>query len=49
MRNTGLGKKQSGIKIAGEISITSDMQRTPPFWQKIRGNEKPLDENERGD
>ena len=28
MRNTGLGEAQAGIKIAGEISITSDMQDT---------------------
>ena len=30
MRNAGLDKAQTGIKIAGEISITSDMQMTPP-------------------
>ena len=29
MRNAGLGETQAGIKIAGEISITSDMQMTP--------------------
>ena len=28
MRNTGLEEAQAGIKIAGEISITSDMQDT---------------------
>ena len=33
MRNAGLEEAQAGIKIAGEISITSDMQMTPPFWQ----------------
>ena len=32
MRNTGLEELQAGIKIAGEISITSDMQMTPPLW-----------------
>ena len=31
MRNGGLEEAQAGIKIAGEISITSDMQMTPPF------------------
>ena len=31
MRNAGLNKAQAGIKIAGEISITSDMQMTPPL------------------
>ena len=28
-----------------EISITSDMQMTPPLWQKV----KPFDESERGE
>ena len=28
------GRNTAGIKIAGEISITSDMQMTPPLWQK---------------
>ena len=32
MRNAGLDEAQAGIKIAGEISITSDMQMTPPLW-----------------
>ena len=30
MRNAGLDEAQAGIKIGGEISITSDMQMTPP-------------------
>ena len=25
-------------RLPGEISITSDMQRTPPLWQKAKGN-----------
>ena len=34
-RNAGLDEAEAGIKIAGrEISITSDMQMTPPLWQK---------------
>jgi len=33
MRNAGLEEAQAGIKIAGEISITSDMQMKPPLWQ----------------
>ena len=36
MRNTGLDEAQAGIKIAGEISITSDMRMTPPLWQKVK-------------
>ena len=31
MRNAGLDETQTGIKIAGEISVTSDKQRTPPL------------------
>ena len=38
MRNAGLDKAQAGIKIAGEISITSDMQMTQPLWQKVKKN-----------
>ena len=38
MRNTGLDEAQAGIKIAGEIPITSDMQMTPPLWQKVKRN-----------
>ena len=38
MRNAGLEETQAGIKIAGEISITSDMQMTPPLWQKVKKN-----------
>jgi len=25
-------------RLPGEISITSDMQMTPPFWQKVKRN-----------
>ena len=38
MRYAGLAEAQAGIKIAGEISITSDMQMTPPLWQKVKRN-----------
>ena len=38
MRNAGLEETQAGIKIAGEISVTSDMQMTPPLWQKVKRN-----------
>ena len=40
MRNAGLEEAQAGIKIVGEISITSDMQMTPPLWQKVKRNSK---------
>ena len=36
MRNAGLEEAQAGIKIAGEIAITSDMQMTPPLWRKVK-------------
>ena len=35
-RNAGLEEAQAGIKIASEISITSDMQMIPPLWQKVK-------------
>ena len=38
MRNTGLEEAQAGIKLPGEISIISDMQMTPPLWQKVKRN-----------
>ena len=36
-------------RLQGEISITSDMQMTPPLWQKVKRNKKPLDESENGE
>ena len=38
MRNVGLDEAQAGIRLLGEISITSDMQMTPPLWQKVKRN-----------
>ena len=38
MRNAELEEVQAGIKIAGEIATTSDMQMTPPLWQKVKKN-----------
>ena len=40
MRNAGLDEAQAGIKLPGEISITSGMQMTPILWQKAKKNEK---------
>ena len=34
MWNADLDEAQAGIKIAGRNSIASDMQMTPPLWQK---------------
>ena len=36
MRNTGLEEAHAGIKVLGEISIISDIQMTPPLWQKVK-------------
>ena len=39
MRNAGLDEAQAGIKTARrDISITSDMQMTPPLRQKVKRN-----------
>ena len=38
MRNTVLEEAQAGIKMLGEVSITSDMHMTPPLWQKVKRN-----------
>ena len=40
MQNIRLDEAQSEINIAGRISITSDMQMTPPLWQKVKKNSK---------
>ena len=36
MRNTGLDETQAGLKITMRTSVTSDMQMTPPLWQKVK-------------
>ena len=38
MRNSVLEEAQAGIKIARRTFITSDMQMTPPLWQKVKRN-----------
>ena len=40
MRNAGLDEAQLESRLPGEISITSDMQMTPPLWQKVKRNSK---------
>ena len=39
MRNAGL-EEMLESRLPGEISITSDMQMTPPLWQKVKRNSK---------
>ena len=34
----GWMKHKLESRLPGEISITSDMQRTPPLWQKAKKN-----------
>ena len=36
MWNAKLDEAQAGISLPGEIPITSDMQMTPPLWQKTK-------------
>ena len=49
MRNAGL--EEVGIKLEsrlpGEISITSDMQMTPPLWQKVKKNYEVKEESKK--
>ena len=42
MRSAGLDEAQAGIKIAGEISITSDMQVTLPLMAESEEELKSL-------
>ena len=44
---SGWMKHKLESRLPGEISITSDMQMTPPFGRKQRRTKQPLDENER--
>ena len=38
MRNAGLEEAQAGIRIVGRNIKNSDMQMTPPLWQKLKRN-----------
>ena len=42
MRNAMLEEAQAGIKISGRNINNSDMQMTPPLWQKVKRNSKSL-------
>ena len=42
MRNAGLEEAQAGIKIARRNTNNSDMQMTPPLWQKVKRELKSL-------
>ena len=45
----GSMKHKLESRLLGELSIASDMQMTPPLWQKVRRTKEPLDESERGE
>ena len=45
----GWMKHKLESRLPGEVSVTSDMQMTPPLWQKVKRNKGPLDESERGE
>ena len=40
MRMLDWKKHKLESRLPGEISITSDMQMTPPLWQKVKRNSK---------
>ena len=42
-------KQKLEPRLPGEISITSDMEMTPPYGRKQRRTKEPLDESERGE
>ena len=45
----GWKKHKLESRFLGGISITLDMQITPPYRRKQRGTKEPLDESERGE
>ena len=45
----GWEKHKLESRLLGEISITSDMQMTPPYGRKGRGAKESPDESERGE
>ena len=49
MQNASWIEHKLESRLPGEISITSNMQMTPPLWQKQRRTKEPLDESERGE
>ena len=45
----GWMKPKLESRLPGEISIISEMQRTPSYDRKRRGTKEPFDESERGE
>ena len=44
MRNVDCMKPKLESRLPGEISMISDMQMTPPLWQKQRRTKDPEEE-----
>ena len=42
-QNDKLGQLKLKSRLLGEISKTSDMQMTPPLWQKAKRTKDPLE------
>ena len=40
MRIAGLEEAKLESRLLREVSITSDMQMTPPLWQKVKKNQR---------
>ena len=45
---TAAVKLKDTYSLKEKLWLTSDMQMTPPLWQKVKKTEEPLDESERG-
>ena len=45
----GWMKHKLESRLPGEMSITLDVQMTPPYDRKQRGTKEPLDKSERGE
>ena len=45
----GWMKHKLEFRLPGEISITSDVEMTPPYGRKWKGNKEPLHKSERGE
>ena len=45
----GWKKHKLQSRLLGEMSISSDMQMTPPLWQKAKRNKRASSEDERGE
>ena len=45
----GWMKHKLESKLLGKISVTSDMQMSPPLWQNAKKNKQPLGQSARGE